>query len=226
MISVFAILLMAFSCNSDDNSDEIIVEENGFFSKDVLKVGNKWVYKTYDNRNTIVNPADYEFNGKEIHTEIIGKTTANGIDFFQIEHKNYRNGNLENSYTGFVRINSKGHYVHIGNETINQGNVNENSGYVYHPGQDFTYTRTENFEGAGILEYKLYDNENINIEGVNYEVAPFRGYFTPTGSSEPLLSKTVVYSFNKNIGFVKLVCHSVHGTYTWEDRLVSFTPGN
>lgn len=225
MISVFAILLMAFSCNNDDNSESNNVEESGFFSEDVLKVGNKWVYKTYDNRNTISNPADYEFTGKVDSIEVIGVTNVNGVNFFVRRTRSFNINTStflgENIY--YERINNKGHWVI---RTLLNGNETEESGFVRHPGDDFEHTYSQNYEFEGVIEYKLYDNENINVEGKNYEVAPYKGYFIPIGSSEPLLSKTVNYSFNKDIGLVKLICHSVLGSHTWEERLVSFIQAN
>lgn len=225
MISMFAVLIMAFSCNSDDNSDSnIVVEETGFFSDDVLKVGNKWVYKTYDNRHTITNPANYEFTGKVDTLEVIDRGNINGVEYAvrRVRSYNINTNSLLDEKVYYERINNKNHWIIM--TSIN--GITEESGFVRHPGNDFEFSYNQNYEGQGDIEYKLYENENIIVEGQNYEAAPYKGYFTPTGDSEPLLSKTVVYNYNKDVGLVKLICHSVLGTHTWEERLVSFTRGN
>lgn len=223
-ISMAVILLMVFSCNSDDNSDEVIVEENGFFSEDVLKVGNKWVYKTYDNRNTITEPANYEFTGKVDSIEVIGVTNVNGVNFFVRRTRSYNIDTSafleENIY--FERINNKGHWVI---KIFLNGNENEESGSVRHPGNDFEYVYNKD-DGYGDFEHRLYESTDMIVEGINYTVAPYKGVFIPNAENPDMVSKTSEYNYNKDVGLVKLICHSYHGTHTWEERLVSFTPAD
>lgn len=225
MISAFAILFVALSCNNDDNSDQNL-EENGFFSEDVLKVGNKWVYKTYEKNSPIDNSEDFVFNGVEIYREITGEVIKNDILFYIMSIKYFNNTNEdESSEIRYVRINQSGHFISISEGNFNEELIDENYGYVFHPGNDFEYVYTYLFTGEVAVEMKLYPSENILVEGNNYEVAPYKATFQASEETSEDNDRIEEYYFNKNVGFVKVRFYN-GSDYAFEHRLVSFTPGD
>ena len=61
------------SCSEDDNTTSA---EESFFN---LNVGNKWVYKKYENSN--FNPTEFTFNGVVDTIKIIDEVTISGLTF-------------------------------------------------------------------------------------------------------------------------------------------------
>jgi len=62
---------------------------------------------------------------------------------------------------------------------------------------------------------------------VDYEVALFKGTVIPNEAYPPNVPPaTLQYDYNKDVGFVRMVCPSIHGTTCFEIRLASFTPAD
>lgn len=224
----FKILLLAFSvvmlsCRSSEESVPQQEETEDFFN---LKVGNQWVYKTYEN-NDFTNPqSPTYFTGRVDSVSIVGNVEIQGFTFAKQRTKIiYPNSYINNSVTfRYLRVNSKGHLVSYP-DTDNIV-VTETGGHVMHPGKDFDYTFNNPVidgqpDPIGNIFYQLDDETTVTVEGNNYTVLPYKGDFTPTVTMPGLIKKTQDISYKKGLGLVKEICHTVFGTKYLETRLVS-----
>lgn len=220
---LLALSVLVISCRSTEEPIFQTEKTDDFFN---LKVGNKWVYKTYEN-NDFTNPqSPTNFTGRIDSVSIVGNVEIQGLTFAKqrtkIIHPNSYNNNAV-TYR-YLRVNTKGHLVYYP-ESDNMI-VTETGGHVLHPGTDFQYTYTNPItEGnqspiANVL-YQLQNDTTINIDGSTYIVSPYRGEFTPTGTVPGLLKKTQDISYKKGLGLVKEICHTVYGRTYLETRLVS-----
>jgi len=136
------------------------LEENGFFSEDVLKVGNKWVYKRYDNDNYAENPQDFHFSGQIDSVEVIGSDEVDGIKFFTLRKCSFNSvGVIIGESADYEKINNSTRWIGVNpyNDSIL---FTEESGTVRHPGEDFNYSRHQEYD-TGELTLRLYSNEVI-----------------------------------------------------------------
>ena len=214
-IPILFLLFALGACSDDDNSSST---EEDFFN---LNLGNQWVYKRYN--FNFDNPTVYTFSGEIEHVEVVEIVSINGQDFSKLKHtKTYANNPNSSIEYEYLRVNGSGHLVGFmdASSDIDESLINENSLGVLHPGEDFSYQyiRTEPY---GIITHQLTPRVDMTVEGNDYSVLPYKGIFIP--SSPELVSKTVEYNYQKQIGLVKRVCHVVAGPHSWEDRLVSYT---
>ncbi len=215
---------MALSCNDDENSNQNL-EENGFFSEDVLIVGNKWVYWYYEIDDYFENPEEIIYTGEIDSVEVMGYGNYNGISYSILKKRKFMADELTEESFSHQRITPSTHWVYF---SENQFPENEEDGSVLHPGEDWDYFWIETAYALeyGEVEYRLREPTTVNIDGVMYDVLPYNGVFTPNENYPDMISKTIEYNYNKDVGLVNYVCHSVHGTYAFGTRLKSFTPGN
>lgn len=201
-------------CSDDDNST---TADGEFFN---LNVGNRWVYKKYNFE--FDNPGVYTFSGQTDTVEIVEIVTVNGLSFSKLKHtKTFENNSNPIIEYEFLRVDESGHLRGIYTDTDeNMNHFNEHDGFILHPGTDseFQFIREEAW---GTITYNLTEATDLSVENNNYNVLPYKGVFIP--SSSEFVSKTVEYNYQKQIGLVKRVCHSVGNNYSWEDRLVSYT---
>lgn len=212
------------SCRSTDETPIVNQPEDPYFN---INVGNKWIYKTYEN-NDFTNPqSPTTFKGRIDSVSIVGTVNVAGLTFFKQRTKiidPFSNLNNQESFK-YLRINSKAHLVYIINP--NDPNITETSGHVLHPGTDmeyrYSYDFTEGSELLGTLFFKLGINKNIEVEGNSYLVAPYLSEFIPAADQPDLLKKNQEISYKKGVGLVKQVVHAIHGKNYFETRLVSYT---
>lgn len=213
-ISILFLAVSFASCSNDDSSSTTNTE---FFN---INVGNRWVYKKYT--FDFDNPGVYTFSGETETVEVVETVTLNGLIFSKLKHtKTFENNPSTVVEYEFQRIDSQGHlrsFYAGADESTN--NFNESDGGVIHPGTDFTYQFTQE-EPWGTITYNLAGETEMSVENNNYRVMPYKGVFVPTDVN--LVSKTVEYNYQRQIGLVKRVCHAVSSNYSWEDRLVSYT---
>lgn len=212
--------ILLFSCNSDNDEIKNNPEESAFFN---ISVGNKWVYKKYETNSN--DPTQLTFAGIVDTIKIISIENIQGFTFAKKSSKkvNINNNTIISNTYSYVRINNLGHLIEINNSN-NLGSLNETSGLVLHPGTDFNYTYNYDVgripDVVGNVKFNLYNAINMNVENNIYSVLPYNGIFTPSTNHPELISKTVEMNYAKNIGLVKMVCHSVSTNYSWEERLV------
>ena len=213
-ISIFFLSICFVACTNDDNSAQ---PDEAFFN---LNVGNQWVYKKYD--FDFDTPGVYTFSGIIDNVEVVDIVNLNGISFSKIKHtKTSENNPSQYIYYEYLRVNDKGHLIGISeNDISNIENINENSGNVYHPGIDFDYQKNFN-QSYGSMTYSVSPATTITVENNSYNTVLYKGVFTPI--SEGLPSKTTEDHYQKQIGLVKRICHTVSTNYSWEERLVSYT---
>lgn len=212
------ILFLVFAlgaCSDDDNSS---LPQEDFFN---LNLGNQWVYKRYN--FDFDNPSIYTFSGETEHVEVVEIVSINGLNFSKLKHtKTYANSPNSSIEYEYLRVNESGHLVGFMGAVsdIDENFITENFAGVLHPGEDFSYQfiRTEPY---GTITHQLTPRVSMTVEGNNYSVFPYKGVFVPNSSD--LVTKTVEYNYQKQIGLVKRVCHTVSGSSSWEDRLVSYT---
>jgi|GEM_PF-5836859 len=224
-LTMLIILAMVSACSDDDSSnkgDE--QQETGFFSQDVLKVGNKWVYWHYDIENYAENPDEIVYTGEVDSIEVTGQGEYNGISYSILKTRNFNaDGELNSESISHQRITPSTHWVHFDEDHYPE---DEEDGDVLHPGEDWTYVREVDYEPYGTMELHLYETTTVNIDGTNYEVATYKGVFTPNDNYPEMTSKTVEYNYNKDIGKVNYLCHFLLDPGAFGARLISFTPGN
>ncbi len=217
------ISVLLFSCSRNEEDATTTPSNSQFFN---LNIGNKWIYKKYENSTN--NPNQFVFSGIVDTVKIVGIENIQGFTFAKKSSKkvNINNGIAQPITFSYVRINSLGHLIEI-TDINNVTNLTETYGLVIHPINDYNYIYNReinngNGEVLGNLKFKLYSTENIIVEGNNYNVIPYNGIFTPSINHPELVSKTVEYNYSQNIGLIRYVCHSLVGNYTWEERLVSY----
>ena len=210
---LFTFAAVVTSCNENDDVVQTPETPTAFFN---LKVGNKWVYKKYQNSEN--EPAVFTFSGITDNVEVVGEVKVNGLIFSKVHHSH---GNYsEPSGYEYWRVNNRGHLIIFRTEEIEE-DVTEEMGETLHPGSDSSYQFTVTRE-FGTIYYHVTPEINITVEGKNYSVYPFKGDFIPALSQTGMVTKTVEYNYQKGIGLVKGVGHTAAGNYSWEDRLVSY----
>lgn len=211
---LFAFVLTGiFSCSNDDDTPSA-TPPAAFFN---YNVGNKWVYKRYENTND--NPNNFTFSGITDSVRVEAIVNINGLLFSKLSHK--KTGQAV--YHEFLRTNNAGHLVGFTDLIYFDGNyssINENNpSEVMHPGLDTAYEATAS-SPWGLLHYHLAAQANITVEGNDYAVSPYLGDYTP---NDPQFdNKTVEFNYKPRVGLVKQVCHSTVTNFSWEDRLVSY----
>lgn len=194
IIAFLAIGAMLVSCSNDDDN-----QNEEFFN---LAEGNFWVYKRYS--ASPENPAGVFINIIDT-VRVEGQQIINGVSYYRITHS------VTNSFNGhdeFLRVNEKGHLVRP-------------NGFVMHPGTDKIYQHTQKNEGESWgTDYQLEEVKNIIVEGKNYMVYPYVGYFTSTSPVPPGIG--TFESYQKGLGLVVRHCRFVSSTAYFEDRLISY----
>jgi len=215
LFALVAVFSMLISCSrSEDIAIEQTTEEIPFFN---LKVGNEWVYKTYDRQDSTT---ELKFNGKIDTLKIIQKVTLNNKEYSKVLHSYKYNSNPNYEYW---RVNNKGHLVLLPSYYFDQGISTDNLEIVKHACTDYNYSYTDSgFNNYGNITYKLYPKTTITMNNQTYNVSPYKGYFVPNAQNPNLLPKVVEFNYKENIGLIKSVCHSVEGTYNFEEHLVSY----
>lgn len=217
LFAFLAVFLMLTSCSRSEDGINEETTETSFFN---LKVGNEWVYKTYDRQDFT---SELKFSGKIDTLKIIAEVNLNNKKYAKIRHS-YKDSSNQNQYYEYWRLNDKGHLVSLSSYYFNQGISSDNLEIVKHAGKDFDYSYTDpTFSNYGNITYKLYPQTTITMNNQSYTVSPYNGHFIPNAQNPNLISKVVEYNYKEGIGLVKCVCHSVVGTYNYEDRLESYS---
>jgi hypothetical protein len=207
----FFLLIVAVLFVSCSEDESVTPQSEDFFN---LNVGSQWVYKKYD--NNLNNPEVFVFQGVVDTVKIVDHITIGGLEYAikTTKRVNINSNQIISEQSQYVRVNSLGHLVAI----VNSNNEEQ----VIHAGNDYDFVEVREQGIFGTTEYKLYEQMLMNVEGNTYTVVPFNGVFTPNEAFSNFDSKTIEYNFQKGVGLVKFVCHSISGTYTWEERLVDY----
>ena len=194
MLVLLAGLAMVCSCNNDDDSNQ----EEEFFN---LQEGNMWVYKNY----TTNEEGQEAFHGTDT-VRVVGMEIVDGQTYHKVTHTNHYVSN--NDSEELLRVNEEGHLVNP-------------SGKVVHPGTDDTYqfTRPE-YEGS--MFYQLQDVANLTIEGHQYTVYPYEGYYTPIEPEGPPAGVGESINYDSNVGVALYRCRFISGPTYLESRLVHY----
>lgn len=197
-ITLLTLVLFLFSCNRDENITTITPSAD-FFN---LHVGNKWVYKTYDNH---MSYPVVVFTGRIDTIKIAAIETYQG---FTIAKRTTSFGTLFHGLKyDYVRVNNLGHLVNVSDIVVNGGTLTETSGEVIHPGLDQNYVFTTT-HGYGEVENSLSDSVNMIVEGNNYFVSPYIGSLTPSPDFPSLTPNTIETDYEQNTGLVKQISRS------------------
>jgi hypothetical protein len=191
------------SCSDDDT---VAPQEEPFFN---LEVGNKWVYKRYNQNGP---NEEYVFSGVTDTVKVTGQHVIEGENYYVLHHTGAAIGALDEQNNEYVRVNENGHLV-------------KPNGIVKHPGGDTNYHYTD-YPGApatpfGIVEYQLLPLQEISVEGSNYLVYSYSGYFTPIENSGPQGIGHVV-NYQPGLGIVSEKSRFVSADWYFENRLVSY----
>ncbi|MEZ0007765.1 hypothetical protein ABH942_003151 [Flavobacterium sp. 28YEA47A] len=214
-ISILFLAVSFASCSNDDSSPSVTNTE--FFN---INVGNRWVYKKYD--FDFSNPGVYTFSGQTETVEVTEIVTVDGLSFSKLKHtKTFENNSTPIIEYEFLRIDELGHLrsVYTGTDET-MAHFVASDGFIQHPGTDSGFQFVQE-QPWGTITYNLTGETAMSVENNNYRVLPYKGVFIPTDVN--LVSKTVEYNYQKQVGLVKRVCHAVSSNYSWEDRLVSYT---
>lgn len=195
IVTIMAIVIALSSCSNDDDNNK-----KEFFN---LKVGNEWVYKRYT-----INGDQENYSGKTDTVKVVGIENIDGKEYFKLT-------STDDLLDGeaFLRIDKSGHLIN-------------SLGRVLHPRTDSSFTETRpanlNYE-FGTTTYTLKDKTTITVEGQNYEVFPYSGYFTPYPDKNLPEGVGVVEGYSHGIGFViKKYRYISTATGFIEYRLVSY----
>lgn len=207
----FFLLFVSVSFVSCSEDESVTPQSESFFN---LNVGSQWVYKKYDSYSN--NSGVFVFQGVVDTVKIVDHITIGGLEYAikTTKRVNINSNQIISEQSQYVRVNSLGHLVAI----VNSNNEEQ----VIHAGNDYDFVEVREQGIFGTTEYKLYDQVIMNVEENTYTVVPFNGVFTPNEAFSDLESQTIEYNFQKGIGLVKFVCHSVSGSFTWEERLVDY----
>jgi len=199
MKKLFALLAVTATFLSCHNDDDAPSQQQAFFN---LAEGNLWVYKRYT-----INPNGEQLQNTPADTvKVIGQEVIDGLSYYKLRHTNITY-NFEFEY---LRVDEAGRLV-------NQ------SGFVKHPGADVGYTYLYN--GAyGQVSYKLKEAVEQNIEGSNYRLYPYVGYYTPSAEYSNIVPGIGnIIGYQPGIGKVveksRFIC--CEDSFT-EDRLVYY----
>ena len=217
LFAVLAVFLFLTSCSRSEDTIEETIQETPFFN---LKVGNEWIYKTYDRQDFT---SELKFNGKIDTLKIVEEVSLNNKKYAKVRHSYKDNPNQNQNYE-YWRLNNKGHLVSLSSYYFNQGTSSDNLEIVKHTGKDFDYSYTDpTFSNYGSITYKLYPDTSISINNQAYTVSPYNGHFIPNAQNSNLISKVIENNYKEGLGLVKSVCHSVAGTYNFEEHLISYS---
>lgn len=216
LFAFLAVLFLLCSCTRTESIEEEITETS-FFN---LKVGNEWVYKTYDRQDFT---SGLNFNGKIDTLKIVEEVNLNNKKYAKVRHS-YKDNLSQNENYEYWRVNNKGHLVSLSSYYFNQGTSSDNLEIVKHAGKDFDYSYTDpTLSNYGNITYKLYPETSITINNQTYIVSPYNGHFTPNSQNPNLIPKVVENNYKEGIGMIKSICHSVAGTYNFEEHLESYS---
>lgn len=215
LFALLAVFFMLTSCSRSEDGINEEATESPFFN---LKVGNEWVYKTYDRQDFT---SELKFNGKIDTLKIVEEVNLNNKKYAKVRHSYKDNSNQNYEYW---RVNNKGHLVSLSSYYFNQGTSSDNLEIVKHTGKDFDYSYTDPaLSNYGNITYKLYPETSITVNNQSYIVFPYNGHFTPNAQNPNLLPKVVEYNYKKGVGMIKSICHSVAGTYNFEEHLENYS---
>lgn len=154
IIFTFCIIAFAFSCSSNDNSQEQSPPESNFYA---LTIGNSWVYKNYQyNSNTM----EYDDVGIIDEVSIVDTEIIDGETYFKF--KTITTGND----TEIPYFNANGEQFEFRREL---------SGNLINETNDIVYT-TNNFEERLVSENdwgNIYDKLTTNVELVTVAAGSF-----------------------------------------------------
>lgn len=218
VFAFLAVLILLSSCTRTESIEDE-TPETPFFN---LKVGNEWVYKTYDRQDFT---SELKPNGEVDSVKIVSTVTLNGKNYFKVENINRRPPNYSPNRTvsyNYWRVNDKGHLVSLSSYHFDQGNSSDAVEYVKHSGNDNDYSYTDNSYYGDII-YKLYPKTNVIINNQTYEVIPYNGQFTPKSQFPNMIPKMQENNYKAGVGLVKSICHTFDGTYNFEQHLESYS---
>lgn len=199
LIAFAAIAALLASCSGDDSTP---VENEEFFP---LAEGNLWVYKRYD-----VSASGLETTSGRIDSvRVIGYYTSGGKTYSDLRHRIYNgSGAPIDQWNELLRIDENGHLVNSG-------------GKVVHPGNDadYQYTRPE---VMGTMAYQVEEITDMTVEGQNYTVIPFTGYYTPDPGMNIPAGIGERVSLQPEIGIIIHHCRYLSSPAYFEDRLVYY----
>jgi hypothetical protein len=208
------------SCSQDDDltAPEQLTSQS-FFN---LTVGNEWTYKKFENSDA--NPEVLNFSGETDNVRVESVVDIKGVAYSKLKHTitNSTDSDVFVRYE-YSRIDSDGHLVSIYHDDESEdffNEVSESSVALVHPGTDAAYTKEVKY-AAGTMNYSLFPNTTVKVEGTDYSVSPYKGIYKPTDPA--LTSKTIEFDYAKNIGLVKSTSRDLDSKYVSEDRLVSYT---
>ena len=195
IVTLMTLVIALSSCSNDDDKNK---EE--FFN---LKVGNEWVYKSYT-----INGNQEKYSGRTDTVKVVGIENIDGKEYFKLTGSD---GLLDGE--ALLRIDESGHLIN-------------SLGRVLHPGTDSSFTETRpansNYD-FGTTTFTLKDKTTMAVEGENYEVSPYSGYFTPYPDKDLPEGEGVVKGYSPGIGFViKKYRYISTATGFIEYRLVSY----
>jgi hypothetical protein len=216
-ISMALTAILIVSCSNDSAAPQ----ENSFFN---LNVGSQWVYKKY---NYDLNyPGEYTFSDIIDSVKVEEIVNLNGLDFAKISHKTHfvSYPPHQSTFYTYQRVNEAGHLVGYDEARgfplpDDLSTVNENSGIVFHPGEDMAYHNTFILPW-GTLFYHVLGEMNTTVEGNDFNVVRYTGEGTLTDATE--VTRTIYFDYAPQIGRVISQDVLVHGSYGSEQRLVSY----
>lgn len=217
-LAFLGILILLSSCTRTESIEDETTE-TPFFN---LKVGNEWVYKTYDRKDFT---SELKATGEVDSIKIVSTVTLNGKNYFKVENINRRPPNYSPSRTvsyNYWRLNDKGHLVSLSSYYFDQGNSSDAAEFVKHAGNDNAYSYTDNSQYGDVV-YKLYPKTNVTINNQNHDVIPYNGQFTPKSQFPNMIPKVQENNYKEGVGLVKSICHTFDGTYNFEQHLESYS---
>ncbi|MGQ2985258.1 hypothetical protein [Flavobacterium sp.] len=203
LIALVAITALMASCADDDTNNN---GDEGFFA---LTEGNLWVYKLYS-----VSAEGIETSSGQIDSvRITGQQIVDGDTYFNFNHKIYTgSGFLTEERDELLRVNEQGHLI-------------TNHGIVIHPGMDTEYQYISEIShpvGGGSVIWQLEENINVTVEGNNYTVAPYTGYFTPVPIVNYPAGMACKTSYESGVGIVLEHRRLTNSMAYFEDRLIYY----
>ena len=203
VLALLAFATVFVSCSDDDATSP---PEIPFFN---LAEGSEWVYKRY---HQDLQSGEYNFNGRVDSVKVTGQQQIGGQNYIVLNHRVYTNGIFNEENNEYLRVNEDGHLVN-------------SDGLVKHPGTDaeYEYTRPEviSAQAVGNVTYQLLPLQEIAVEGADYSVYPYSGYYTPSGNAGPA-GVGHVLNYQPGIGLILEKCRYVSAELYYEDRLVYY----
>lgn len=195
MLVLLAGMAMVCSCSNDDDNNQ----EGEFFN---LEEGNMWVYKNYTNG---MEEGQETFRGMDT-VRVVGHEMIDGQTYHKVTHTNHY---VSDNYSEeLLRVNEQGHLVNP-------------SGKVVHPGTDASYQFTQPVSQGSML-YQLEGVADLTIEGQQYTVYPYEGYYTPTEPEGPPAGVGESINYDTQVGVALYRCRFISGPTYLESRLVYY----